>query len=81
MINVVRWKHNSANVISQKNNIGAIYEKDMVITQFGFVGYVFSASEHIGLHLTHKEKKAFNHMWRVVGYMLGIPDQYVCIYV
>lgn len=62
---------------SSKNaDVGEIYQKDMALTQFAFVGYVFTAAKFIGLRNKPKEEEAFNHFWRVTGYMLGIPDRY-----
>lgn len=55
--------------------VGGIYQKDMALTQFAFVGYVFIAPISIGLRNKPEEEEAFNHFWRVIGYMLGIPDR------
>jgi len=47
----------------------------MALTQFAFIGYVLTAPKSVGLRNTLEEEKAFIHLWRVVGYMLGIPDR------
>jgi len=69
-----KHKINSKN--SKNANVGEIYQRDMAFTQFAFIGYVFIAAKSIGLRIKPKEKEALNHFWRVIGYMLGIPDQY-----
>lgn len=61
---------------SKNANVGNIYQRDMAFTQFAFVGYVFIAAKSIGLHNKSEKEEAFNHFWRVIGYMLGIPDRY-----
>lgn len=74
-MNVIRWKHRMSSKKSKIANIGGIQQRDMVLTQFGFVGFILIAEESMGCHSTSQEKEAFNHFWRVNGYMLGISDQ------
>ncbi|XP_025270737.1 uncharacterized protein LOC105253868 isoform X1 [Camponotus floridanus] len=74
-INRIRWQHKTNSKRSINANIGGIYEKNMALTQFAFVGYVLTAPKSVGLRNTLEEEEAFIHLWRVVGYMLGIPDK------
>lgn len=74
-INAIRWKHKTSSKRSKNASVGGIYQKDMALTQFAFVGYVLIAPKSIGLHNKPEEEEAFIHLWRVVGYMLGIPDK------
>ncbi|EZA56101.1 uncharacterized protein LOC105278583 [Ooceraea biroi] len=74
-INVIRWKHNSSSKRAQNAKIGGIYQKDMAFTQFSFIGYILTMAETFGIRSTPEEEEAFVHMWRVIGYMLGIPDR------
>lgn len=74
-LNVIRWKHRTNSKRCTHAGIGGIYQKDMVLTQFGFLGYTILTPETFGLRITPEDAKALNHFWRVTGYMLGIPDQ------
>ncbi|XP_012227321.1 uncharacterized protein [Linepithema humile] len=74
-INVIHRKHKMGSKNSKNANVGDIHQRDMALTQFAFVGYVFIAAKSIGLHNKPEEEEAFNHFWRVIGYMLGIPDR------
>lgn len=48
----------------------------MVVTQFGFMGYILTKSKTIGLYnIKDEELEGFIHVWRVVGYLLGIEDR------
>lgn len=75
-LNTIRWKHSMANKLSKKNNDNGISQKDMVLTQFGFVGYVLVRSNELGFTDESADRQAFNHFWRVMGHLLGIPDRY-----
>lgn len=74
-MNVIRWKHKTNCQKSKKADIGSIYQQDMVLTQFGFIGYILIMPEVFGLRNKPEEDEAFNHFWRVTGYMLGIPNR------
>ncbi|XP_012227317.1 uncharacterized protein [Linepithema humile] len=74
-MNLIRWKHRISSKKSKNANLGAIQQKDMVLTQFGFAAFLLIADESLGLHCTPEEREAFNHFWRVNGYMLGISDR------
>ncbi|XP_018367354.1 PREDICTED: uncharacterized protein LOC108757363, partial [Trachymyrmex cornetzi] len=74
-INSIRWHHKMGTRMSKKGGVGEIYQKDMALTQFGFMGYVLTTPRSFGLNTTLEEEEAFNHFWRVNGYMLGIPDK------
>lgn len=59
-----------------KDGLNAIYQKDMAITEFGFIGYIFICPELIGLkHSTNEDLEGLNHFWRVTGHLLGIDDR------
>jgi hypothetical protein len=74
-INVIHRKHKSSSKRSEKAGVGGIYQRDMAITQFAFIGYMLISPKSIGLNITPQEEEAFNHFWRVIGHMLGIPDR------
>lgn len=48
------------------------------LTQFAFAGYPVLFSEQLGINATDDEIWAFNHLWAVLGYALGIDDKYNC---
>ncbi|XP_011165513.2 uncharacterized protein LOC105199902 isoform X1 [Solenopsis invicta] len=73
-INVIRWRHKVVTRKLKSAGMEEISQRDMVLTQYGFAGYVFIAPKYFGLCNTLEEDEAFNHFWRVNGYMLGISD-------
>ncbi|XP_011874936.1 PREDICTED: uncharacterized protein LOC105565936 [Vollenhovia emeryi] len=74
-INVIHRKHKMSSKKSEVAGVGGIYQRDMAITQFAFVGYVFTAPKSIGLCNKPQEEEAFNHFYRVIGHLLQIPDR------
>ncbi|XP_032456545.1 uncharacterized protein LOC100678840 [Nasonia vitripennis] len=74
-VNVIRWKHSMNSKRAIDNGLTGISQRDMVLTQFGFVGYVLTHPEVMGLSDTTEERQAINHLWRVVGHLLGIPER------
>ncbi|CAL1688202.1 unnamed protein product [Lasius platythorax] len=74
-INITRWRHNISTHTLNKADLEGILHKDMAFTQCAFMVYIFSMTESFGLCNKLKEEEGFNHLWRVIGYMLGIPDR------
>lgn len=74
-INVIRWKHKTNSERSKNAGVGPIYQRDMVLTQLSFVAYLLMMPKCFGIRDELMEYEAFNHFWRVVGHMLGIPDR------
>ncbi|XP_033354083.1 uncharacterized protein LOC117235830 [Bombus vosnesenskii] len=75
-LNAIRQKHAKVSKKRVKQNLHGIYQKDMAITQFGFLGYVFVCPEKIGLaYATEEQKIGFNHFWQVTGHLLGVSDR------
>ncbi|XP_076268515.1 uncharacterized protein LOC143201385 [Rhynchophorus ferrugineus] len=76
-IKSVKRMHNAASASSNKAKMPRISQKDMALTQFGFVGYVLLRSEKVGVHNTTKEDfEGFVHFWRIIGHILGIEDRF-----
>lgn len=48
----------------------------MAVTQFGFMGFILLRHSRLGINCKQEDLDAIVHMWRVLGYMLGIEDQY-----
>ncbi|KAL1512480.1 hypothetical protein ABEB36_002065 [Hypothenemus hampei] len=73
----VRRLHNSASNRSCKAGLHRISQKDMALTQFGFMGYQMIKKDYFGIYNGNDEDwKAFLHLWRVVGHLLGIEDRF-----
>lgn len=54
-----------------------ITQLDMSITQFAFVGLLVTYPEKFGAgSATKEELEAFLHLWRSIGYLLGIEDRF-----
>uniref|UniRef100_A0A146LW50 ER-bound oxygenase mpaB/mpaB'/Rubber oxygenase catalytic domain-containing protein n=1 Tax=Lygus hesperus TaxID=30085 RepID=A0A146LW50_LYGHE len=65
----VRRLHSAANM-----KIGRITQKDLAITQFGFIGFALTCPEVLGLPQSGQE--GLVHFWRVIGHLIGIKDRY-----
>lgn len=61
-----------------KAGVGFISQKDMAITQFTFMGFNLLCPEQFGIVGTREQFEAFNHLHRLIGYMLGTEDKYNC---
>lgn len=72
----VRKIHLSISKRSEKTGTGIISQKDMAITQFLFAGVHLYSPDKLGIVGTQEQFEAFNHLWRVFGYMLGIKDEF-----
>ncbi|CAH1957859.1 unnamed protein product [Acanthoscelides obtectus] len=80
-INKVRGMHNAASNKANTNYQYRINQMDMALTQFGFMGISLVRSEMMGVHnVSDLEWKGFIHLWRVVGYVLGIDERYCIIH-
>ncbi|XP_054263869.1 uncharacterized protein LOC128987158 [Macrosteles quadrilineatus] len=59
--------------------VGKVFvnQLDMSITQFGFVGLMIMHPEKFGAgNATEEELEGFVHLWRGLGYLLGIEDRF-----
>ncbi|XP_024943437.1 uncharacterized protein LOC107270262 [Cephus cinctus] len=67
------WQHCDASSIQFKG----LNQSDMSATQFGFVGLIILHPVSFGVHYaTDEDLEAFCHVWRGIGYLLGIQDEY-----
>lgn len=48
---------------------------DMVATYTGFSLIFMLGLKKMGMHITAKEEKGLFHLWKYVGYLLGIPQE------
>lgn len=72
----VRARHCTAARRARKAGLGPISQLDMVMTQFGFMGFGLLGSEKLGLTGSSEEQEGFVHFWRTVGHLLGIEDRF-----
>lgn len=76
-IKKVKAMHNSASMKSRNIESIPITQMDMVLTQFGFMGFSIARSENMGIHnATKEELEGFVHFWRVIGSIMGIQDRF-----
>jgi hypothetical protein len=75
-IETVRRHHSFASQSSNTANIGIISQRDMCITQFGFMGFVVLFQDQLGIACSQQEMNDFCHFWRVLGNLLGIKDEF-----
>lgn len=74
-INVIRWKHSTSSRRSNDALGIGITQRDMALTQFGFIGYALLAADKLSLTNEPEGREGLNHFWRVVGHLLGITDK------
>lgn len=72
----VRKRHVVSSKFSIKHGAGCISQKDMAITQFGFLGFIITRPTLLGIQKTPEDLEAFVHFWRIIGYMIGIQDRF-----
>ncbi|XP_011692738.1 PREDICTED: uncharacterized protein LOC105452885 [Wasmannia auropunctata] len=74
-MNTIRWYHKMGTRKTKEAGVGEISQRDMVLTQYAFVAFIYTAPKLFGVCNTLEEDEGFNHFWRINGYMLGIPDR------
>ncbi|CAO1310604.1 unnamed protein product [Diamesa serratosioi] len=78
----VRKMHLSASTSGKTKGIGMISQAELTGTQFGFMGYALTRPHLLGIRYNNKSnQEGFVHFWAVIGYMLGIEDQFnMCLF-
>ncbi|KAL9890367.1 uncharacterized protein ACN427_009384 isoform 1-T1 [Glossina fuscipes fuscipes] len=74
-LQAVRKAHSRSSRACAKLGSGMITQKDLALTQFGFIGFITLGAYRIQLY-DQEFLEATSHMWRVLGYLLGIKDEY-----
>lgn len=74
-LRAVRKAHSKSSHACAKQGAGQITQKDLALTQFGFIGFLSLGAHRIQMYDEHF-LEATSHMWRVLGYLLGIKDEY-----
>lgn len=78
-LELVRKTHILASKHADKNKSGFITQRDMALTQFGFMGFILLKPHKLGVQLGKDEVEAFAHFWRVIGHLVGIQERFnVC---
>lgn len=71
--------HVVVNKRSTKAGVGIVSQKDMAVTQFLFMGLSVLMPDMFGIAGTYEQFDAYNHFWRLIGYLLGTEDRFnVC---
>lgn len=71
----VRKFHFSASRSAAVASVGIVSQKDMAITQYGFLGFTILTQKETGIQANKQEIEDFIHFWRVLGYLIGIRDE------
>lgn len=74
-LEAVRKLHFSASVAGENSGVGIVTQKDMAITQYGFLGFIVMSGDKFGIFGSKEDFAAIIHFWRVLGYLLGIKDE------
>lgn len=72
----VKGKHCAAAKMAVTNGAAYISQRDLALTQFGFMGLVVSKNTNLGMSGSVDEIEGFIHFWRTIGYFMGIEDRY-----
>ncbi|XP_049879242.1 uncharacterized protein LOC126376115 isoform X2 [Pectinophora gossypiella] len=73
----VRSRHVRAGLASKLKGGGVVSQRDIALTQFGFMGFALLKPDKFGIRQIREDDwEAYNHVWRVVGHMIGLEDRY-----
>lgn len=57
-------------------SVGFVSQRDMVLTQFSFMGFFFISRKELNIQCSDEEMKNLCHFWRVLGHLHGITDEF-----
>lgn len=72
----VRKRHIVTSRFAENAGHGHISQKDMALTQFGFMGFILIRPHVLGVQVNRDDFEAFVHFWRVIGHMIGIHERF-----
>lgn len=75
-IQLVRRIHFNRNIKITDAGVGIISQKDLSLVQMAMVGFAMSDAELCGFHGTPEQFECYNHLWRVIGHLLGIKEKF-----
>lgn len=71
-LEAVRKRHLTSSKAAERKKAGMISQRDMALTQFGFMGFITLRPDILGVQVSRKNFEAFIHFWRVIGNMIGM---------
>ncbi|XP_073948444.1 uncharacterized protein isoform X2 [Choristoneura fumiferana] len=73
----VRSRHLRAGLSSKLRGGGVVSQRDIALTQFGFMGFALLKPDKFGLRqLEEGDWDAYIHFWRTICHMIGLQDRY-----
>ncbi|XP_063368516.1 uncharacterized protein LOC134656898 [Cydia amplana] len=73
----VRSRHLKAGLAAKLQGLGAVSQRDIALTQFGFIGFSILKPDKFGVRQTEEfDWDAYCHTWAVIGHMIGLQDRY-----
>ncbi|CAH0713846.1 unnamed protein product, partial [Brenthis ino] len=73
----VRSRHIKATLAANLKGQGIVSQRDLALTQFGFVGFSLLKPNKFGIcQMEDGDWEAYNHFWRVIGHAIGLEDRY-----
>nr|XP_023021958.1 uncharacterized protein LOC111510283 [Leptinotarsa decemlineata] len=75
-IKKVRRMHDTVSEQSKSRLSHPISQYEMCAAIIGFMGFPVMRNEMVGIFASRDELKCFIHFWRVMGYLLGIRDEF-----
>ncbi|XP_053617191.1 uncharacterized protein LOC128679162 isoform X2 [Plodia interpunctella] len=76
-LTTVRTRHLRASMGAKAKGLGVVSQRDIALTQFGFIGFSMLKPDKFGINqLRPGDWEAYNHVWRSIGYMIGLEDRY-----
>lgn len=61
---------------AERSGVGFINQWDMGVALFAFIGYTIARPDFFKIPMDQEGVEALCHVWRVIGYMLGIADEF-----
>jgi hypothetical protein len=68
LLRTARWQREAWGV--------PINQEDMAATQLSFHYNVLYAIERVGIRLSDRERDDYTHLWRYIGYLMGISEEH-----
>ncbi|XP_026314281.1 uncharacterized protein LOC113225997 isoform X2 [Hyposmocoma kahamanoa] len=73
----VRSRHLRASLASKLKDEGIVSQRDIALTQFGFIGFSVLKPDRFGIRqMQPGDWEAYNHFWKTIGFMIGLEDRY-----
>jgi hypothetical protein len=72
----VRKLHLNKTRSSNKAGLGILSQKDMALVQWSSMGTDMTKSDRNGIFGSDEDFECYNHLWRVLGHLLGIKEKF-----